>query len=270
MKILGISVVKNEDDVLMEAYTAFMHWCDYVAVVDNASKDGTGKLLKELEKRYPNRFFLAKTTDEPFADSLRRYAYEKLKPLASAGDWWCRLDPDEIFEEDPREFLPRIPFYESVVTSIHKQYYFTKEDFEEWDLINDKPLKERIRYFKFDGFSEQRFWRHRNFHHWEANASFPSKMGAISGRHISIRHYKYRSPQQIKKRLETRLDAHKKGYHNWATSDPDDWMKGLPKRGELRTSSDGADLSFALEDRKIHYFLKIFRTLLEQIKEQFK
>jgi glycosyltransferase involved in cell wall biosynthesis len=52
MKIHGLSLVKNESDILQETIYAALDWCDYIYVPDNGSTDGTWELVKELAKQH--------------------------------------------------------------------------------------------------------------------------------------------------------------------------------------------------------------------------
>lgn len=237
MKIFGVSVVKDEDDILLEGYTRFLKWCDYIAVVDNGSSDKTTQILQELQDQHKGRFFFLGVRDEPFSDSLRRYPYDFLKGMAGKGDWWCRLDPDEEYVDNPRRLLKEIPFYHSVVASIHIQYYFTKADWQNWDDECAKaaglPYSRRRRFYKVDGFSEQRFWRHYPGQTWHPNGSFPKHIGAIASKYIRIKHFKYRSPEQIQKRIDSHTQANLGGHQNWAHDNVSDWKEKLADETEL-------------------------------------
>jgi glycosyltransferase involved in cell wall biosynthesis len=272
MGILGVSVVKNEEDILVEGYTRFLDWCDYMAVVDNGSTDGTVDILHQLQAEHPGKFFFIGSRIEPFRDSLRRYPYEFLKTKAKRGDWWCRLDPDEQYVDNPREFLQSIPFYCSVVASLHIQYYFTHEDFRNWEKEESESahlsISQRRRYYNVDGFSEQRFWRHFPGQKWKPDASFPSHIGSIASKHIRIKHFKYRTPGQIQKRVESHGQAYEDGHHNWALDKVGSWTDKLADERELvRDDFSGNyvypdNLDFLLRDSMARSVIKTLMYLL--------
>ena len=53
MKIHGLSIVKNEADILQECFISALDWCDHIYVFDNGSDDGGWELVKELAKQHP-------------------------------------------------------------------------------------------------------------------------------------------------------------------------------------------------------------------------
>lgn len=258
MNILGVSVVKDEDDILLEGYSRFLEWCDYIAVVDNGSSDNTTQILEQLQQQHEGRFFYLGVRDEPFSDSLRRFPYDFLKGKARRGDWWCRLDPDEEYVDNPKELLMGVPFYQSVVASLHIQYYYTHADWNNWDQeckdSGDKPFSKRRRFYKIDGFSEQRFWRHYPGQTWLPDGSFPTHIGSIAAKHVRIRHFKYRSPDQIQKRITSHGQAKTEGHQNWAHDNVADWKDKLADENTLSYDDHTGefdypdDMGFLLKD----------------------
>ena len=46
----------------------------------------------------------------PFRRGMRADVFNEFRHLSEPGDWWCyALDADEVYAEDPREFLAKIP-----------------------------------------------------------------------------------------------------------------------------------------------------------------
>jgi hypothetical protein len=108
MKIHGLSLVKNEADVLQETLTRALHWCDHIYVFDNGSSDGTWELVKELAKQHL-QIVPYKQDDVLYSNGLLADIFNVFRSKAGPRDWWCRLDADEFYIDDPRIFLTKIP-----------------------------------------------------------------------------------------------------------------------------------------------------------------
>lgn len=220
MKIYGLCLVKNEEDVVEETLPKALHWCDRVFVFDTGSQDKTWELILDLNKKNP-RIVPYKKEIRPFRDELRSEIFNQFNSLAQNGDWWCRLDADEIYIDDPRWFLGRLRATEQVVYSLSHQYYFTEKELEAYEkdktgFLNTETEK-RLRYYLCN-HSEIRFFRHRRNLYW-AGGSWPKHLGLAARKRIRLKHLQYRSPEQIQKRLETRKVAIEQGYTVFAAYD---------------------------------------------------
>lgn len=94
MKITGISIVRDEADILR---LSLLHHlaigCDDILVIDNGSTDDTPHILRKLSRRYPVRW----TREEgPFRQAER--TTELAREAARAGaDWVVPFDTDEFW-----------------------------------------------------------------------------------------------------------------------------------------------------------------------------
>jgi len=52
-KIIGISLVKNEDIYIGQSLANVLDFCDEIIVYDNNSKDGTVEIVNKYVKKYP-------------------------------------------------------------------------------------------------------------------------------------------------------------------------------------------------------------------------
>ena len=252
MKIFGLTLVKNEQDIIRQSMTAALEWCDRIGVVDNGSTDGTYEIVQELAAEHPDRFELCGVRDVPFDNDLRRIPFNALRPEAEAGDWWCRLDADEFYPVDPRSFLQdQVKAHEYVVWSIHLQYYYTDEDYQRWqsgdETLEDRgrPIQKRRRYYRSDS-SEARFFRHRKRLVWDEDCAWPYHLGPVAKNRIPVQHFLYRDPEQIKQRLQTRREAFEEGHHRWGENDPDAWKQKIVEASALHYDSHDGD--FVIEE----------------------
>lgn len=127
MKIHGLFLVKNESDILQETIYAALDWCDYIYVLDNGSTDGTWELVKELAKQHM-QIVPYKQDDVIYIMALRADIFNAFRSNAGPQDWWCRMDADEFYIDNPRIFLAKIPERFQTVYSASFNYYFTDKD----------------------------------------------------------------------------------------------------------------------------------------------
>jgi len=226
MKLHGICLVKNEGDFLERSLRHSAQFFERIYVFDNGSADNSWKIAerlgKELDAVVPFR-----SEDLDFRDGLRSIPFNHYREKAEAGDWWCRLDADEIYLEDPRTFLKEVPRRHHVVWSLHVQHYFCETDLRVWDENESGPaplddFTDLPRSYLANA-SEPRFFRHRPRLTWNEEQSWPAHLGVVHPRRIPVRHYQWRSPEQMQRRLDTRREAADRGYETFGHSLQSDW-----------------------------------------------
>ncbi len=206
MKIYAVLLVKDEADVIRSVLSAAALWADAIFVLDNGSTDGTWDILQSIadETVIPWKQDL-----QPYRRSLRADIFNEFRSRATSVDWWCNMDSDEFYVDDPREFLSQVPPRYHVVYKKSIDYVITHEDLEEHSFsgrFEDDQAK--LRYLNPTSWVETRFFRHRNRLQWtsvEPGATdLPVHVGLHYPRPILARHYQYRSPEQIQRRLDVR------------------------------------------------------------------
>lgn len=258
MKIYAICLVKNEDDVIGQALTFATQYCDKVIVIDNGSTDRTWEIVKELAATHP-RIVPFVQTWERYHDGLRWLAYDAFRAELADDDWWMVLDGDEFLAEDPRPIV-RAALAEpaDIIMAWQIQFYFTERDHDDWTAgrdSRDQPIFSRRRYYQID-WQEPRLFRHRvggtpgtapisrklGLPLGHGSSGAPTRAGKMSRRRIFNRHYQYRDPAQIQKRLDTRY-----GHPAFASQvDSPDWRSKLRVAKELHHYRDGDPWRFSL------------------------
>lgn len=172
---------------------------------DNGSVDGTWETIQDIARNNAEIVVVGRDS-RPFSDELRGEIFESYKRVASPGDWWCRLDSDEIYIDDPGRFLSGVPSKYGFVFSASFDFYFTDVDLRSYEENPSQwlaqPVRERLKYYQ-NHWSEPRFVRHRNDLRW-AGLIWPANRGRTFPSRIRLKHFPYRSPAQITRRLEIR------------------------------------------------------------------
>jgi glycosyltransferase involved in cell wall biosynthesis len=211
MAIHATSLVKNESDVIEQNLRAAVRWCDHIYVFDNGSTDGTWEKVQALATEF-GAIVPWKQDPKPFRDGLRGEIFRHFRHNARSGDWWCILDADEFYVDDPREFLKRVPASYNSVWHADYSFRFTEVDLTAHEadarlFDGSYPWNEALRHYVFDDHSECRFFRHW----WGLRGLPPANWGPIYSERIRVRHYRYRSPEQIARRLSTRRASIERG-----------------------------------------------------------
>lgn len=225
MSIRALCVIKDEVDVIEQCLGAAEVWCDEIYVLDNGSGDGSWESVISLAASHPRIVPFGRDLS-PFRDSIRAQIFRAIASTAVAGDWWCRLDADEFYADDPRTFLASTPDNYFSVWSKSLSYYFTDVDAAHFfdrpeDFADHVPVAEKCRFY-LNHWSEPRFFRHDRRLRWhERDGGFPAALWSrpASPHRILLQHYPYRSPAQIQNRLDARRSSAEFSHEavsNWA------------------------------------------------------
>nr|WP_318716883.1 glycosyltransferase family 2 protein [uncultured Treponema sp.] len=205
MKIFGIMLVKNEVDIVGHTLKEAQKWCDKIFILDNGSTDGTWELVNSMKNDVviPWKQYFG-----DYHNGLRADVFNEFKHLSEPGDWWCyKLDADEFYIDNPRDFLSKIPKKYHWVGKKSLDYFVMKEDIEEYNFTgNFEEDKKYLKYIVSPCWSEGRFFRYRKGLTWinKWQSHYPEHVGVLSPELIYVRHYRQRSPQQAEARNKIR------------------------------------------------------------------
>lgn len=235
MAIRGICLIKNEADFIARSLRHNARFFDRIYVYDNASTDGSWEIVRQLADELPDTIIPYASENRDFRDGLRALPFQHYRHEAEPGDWWCRLDADEVYIDDPRTFLAAVPPHHQVVWTILVQYYLTEVDLPEGagsPVDPGHPFPDLPRHYLADA-AEPRFFRHRPRLKWPAEQAWPSHLGLVHPARIRARHYQWRSPEQIQRRLDTRREAAARGYRTFLHSIESSWRAKVRSSAEL-------------------------------------
>lgn len=226
-------LVRDEADVLAEAIEGVLAWADSLWVLDNGSIDGSWEIVQEASKA-DSRVRAWGRVNAVFSDGLRAAVFDDARASFEHGDWIARVDADEFFHEPPQEFVRRLGRSESFVCGLLHEFVLLKREAQaiergEEDL--SLPISERRRWWTPNHFPEPRLFRYRRSMRWPGTRSHPWLAGVMAGERIQIRHYRWRTPQQAKRRWALREAVRPSMPFGGAHWSIDDWRaEGLRTR----------------------------------------
>jgi glycosyltransferase involved in cell wall biosynthesis len=239
MKIFCMCLTKNEADIIRECLKEASEWADRIFVYDGESTDGTWEIVNEMSN---DCIVPWKRDGKVFREGLRAEIFERFRHESSEEDWWCELNADEFYVEDPRSFLKKVTDGYHVVWATAIQYYLTYQDVQEYDFVGQfSEDREKIRYYKANS-AERRFFRYRERLTWKLNDAWPKHLGLVYPEKLRFRHFHLRSPQQIQTRLDVRRDNRERGFEGWDHAKEEDWREKLRSREELNYDQKGEEL----------------------------
>lgn len=209
MNIIGICLTSDEGDVIGRTLELALRWCDSIVVIDHDSSDATPNVLQELVSQHAGRVHVLYYRG-PFNNGIRAIAFNYFRELVAeqGPTWWCRLDSDEVYVDNPREFLNKVPRIYRAVAACSFQFYFTDKDLVRYqgapEKYRDGNAIETLDYYSCNS-TELRFFRDEG-QPWLVDEPWPKRdtIYPIYRKFIRLKHYQYRYPEQISDRLKKR------------------------------------------------------------------
>ena len=214
MRIRAVCVCRNEADIIRETLLHATSFCDEIYVYDLGSTDETVRVVRDLENE---RIHLFDSVCLPYHDGRHvdvwRSLWKSDLGRFDPQDWYMILDADEHLVRDPRPALFAQNYSVINVQSTWKiDHYYTQPDHQSWLDGNRHPCVERLKWFRLSS-AEPRFFRCNPGEEWPCDPHPPRyPLGRrippscrYHGWTIMLnRHFKYRCPEQISRRFETR------------------------------------------------------------------
>jgi len=229
VKIHSLCIAKNEADIIEQTLRAATVWSDFIYFYDNGSQDGTWEKVLDLSKTLPQIIPYCQD-NRPFNNGLRGEMFNHFRSRSDSNDWWCRLDADEIYIDNPRVFLAKVPSRTLSVWSSSFQYYLSDLDVAQYQknpaaYADSIPVEEKCRYY-INNWSEIRFFRNQPGIAWCPKERWPAAVVAARPYPVRIwlKHYQYRSPQQIQQRLNIRKTARDQGCGSFLHEAQSNWQ----------------------------------------------
>jgi glycosyltransferase involved in cell wall biosynthesis len=179
-------------------------------VIDNGSEDGTVEILNEFDERV----ILLGRFHHEFREGLKSipFNWANTSRVYPRADWWCVMDADEIYYENPRQFLSKVPPQFGRVCTNTVEFIGLQDGMQPF-----KP--ESYSHYMPLNWSESRFYRNVKSLKWSNyKDNGPSGIGATYHSRIKVLHFPFRSISQIKKRMDIRNQNRNDSGISWSNS----------------------------------------------------
>ena len=262
-KLYGICQVKNEDDIIAQTLTYALRHCTKIFVIDNGSTDETWNIVQSLSEQYPQIVPLLRTY-ERYSEGQRALAYNKYHSELSDQDWWLILDADEFLAEDPQPVIQRAMRDKAdIIRTWQIQFFYTDVDHQAWLDGKDSrntPIFVRRRYYNIN-WSEDRLFRNDPARPWDIkiNGGIRDGLTKFCRRRILNRHYQYRDPEQIQKRLALRF-----GHPSFLHVTNLDWQSVVICSRQLNYYKEGEPWHFSASGL-IYYYRFVLKSLYRAV-----
>jgi glycosyltransferase involved in cell wall biosynthesis len=211
MRFHALLPVRDEGDIIGQSLRHLLTWADSVFVFDTGSCDDTWDVVQTFAAA-DSRVKPVSRKAVYFNDTIvRAWLFEQARASMKDGDWFARVDADEFYHSNPRKFIASsIRPCESVVYYSIYNFQLTASEVAAWyegrETTADRvrPIESRRRYFTITDYAEPRFCRYRRTMQWSPDASFPYNAGYVARARIPMRHYSYRDPDQLIRRVQIR------------------------------------------------------------------
>lgn len=97
MTTVGISMVRDEDDIIGFTLTHMLYQVDHVVIADNLSRDATREVLERVARFYPGRVTIVDDYDPAHVQSAKMTALAERAHLDHGADWIVPFDADEFW-----------------------------------------------------------------------------------------------------------------------------------------------------------------------------
>lgn len=111
IKIVGISLVKNEDRFVQNSLESVIDFCDKIIVLDNNSSDNTFDILQKLKNKYPEKIILQK-----IENAVLSHTY--IEKYAGTPTWIFGVDGDEIYDKNRLS-----DFKKEIISGKYEKYF---------------------------------------------------------------------------------------------------------------------------------------------------
>lgn len=250
MKVAAIATIKNEEDVLPSWLDYMSNHVDYFLFRDNESDDNTPDILQS----HPKTVFYEKIKGRFQCSMYGRLIHECQRYL-SENDWFIIGAPDLFPLFNVKDLISRASLECNCISTYFINFFFTQEMYDRYCI--DEEYKNIIDKFNISNYS--------HFYNTDKNPTliikniegvyyqFPKQEPPfIPNKHIfasdaCFGHYRFRSPNQMEKRMKIRQQVNPSSdsnlsfgfYSSWDWKDylfPKDMLhkyKGEFKRDQL-------------------------------------
>ncbi|GEM_PF-487135 len=223
--MIGIMVIRNENDILKQVMDFCTGYCDHIFVLDGT--DDNPELSRSICSSYQNVTYYTEDAlpdgyPRPIRDGCRQFLLERAREKYGYQGWFVLLHGDEIFVDRPSDIVKKYGKLFGCIT-VDSMVFFIHKEQETFSYDHNKPLSQQIYWYSGPGWPETRIFKNDPGINYD-----PIKHGVVPDGILinykttcKIKHYTFRSPEQQIKRAKDRTETTK-----WQTGGYDSVKKG--------------------------------------------
>jgi len=216
-RLIGIMMIKNENDMLRETLNNLTKIYDRIFILDGTEPEEEfykgNKILNEFEE--VKLVLRDSETKGPFPlrDGARKYLLERVREDYGKNNWIGVLHGDELYTKDPRLLLKNVNPKKAPVIKIRLCHFFLHSDDEmNWGKLKNYPVEKRVTHYMWPGTPEDRLFYDNGKINYDPKKH---KLVVPYGHHVKrimmddfiIKQYNYRNPEQMELRAKQRIES---------------------------------------------------------------
>jgi hypothetical protein len=239
MKLVGLLMMRNDHDILPQVLDCNMPHFEAVYVLDGSDDhDHTLAILARFADKLAGVYRdsdLPPDYHQPPRDGARQFLLDKIKADIGDDGWIFCLHSDEMFYDVSPERMVLVAEERNCdLISIRNVHFFLhtsqKDDYHYDPRV---PVMEQIKFACFPGFRERRAFKNRPHIRYDINRHsgiVPFGLTRELRSSFAVRHYLYRSPEQMLKSIDDRFARNWQSYGKvWYEAKQTCFVDILPK-----------------------------------------
>lgn len=213
MRLIGLLLIRDEQDMLDEALRNHTLFCDMILVLDGT--EGAGQVQSEAicrSFRQVREYWRDAETgyELPLRDGARQFLLDRARAMFGQPNWYVVLHGDELWGRDPRPLLAHEP-KECAGISVDLYHFFPHvSERATWNFgAGSTSIEALSRWYMMPPIVEQRLFADTGSSDYAVDQHSRTIPDGIGVRHenLAVKQYNYRTPMQAHQRALQRRDA---------------------------------------------------------------
>ncbi len=210
--LIGLMIIRDEEDMLAEALRNHARFCQTIFVLDGTTGDGqrTSQAICESVPQVLEYWQDHETGyTVPLRDGARQFLLDRARERFGCAWWYAILHGDEIWGEDPRPYLERGTFNHNAVMVDLYHFFPHTSDRHTWRYAQGDSIEDVCTWYMLPPIPENRLFWDSGAHAYEVGRhSLTIPVGLESSpSHLVVKQYNYRTPEQAHRRAVHRRRA---------------------------------------------------------------
>ncbi|MEM7142433.1 MAG: glycosyltransferase family 2 protein [Actinomycetota bacterium] len=213
-RLIGLLMIRDEDDILADSLAVATRWFDRILVLDGTgpgpARERTDAILAATPEVVVH--LRDEDLDHPVRDGARQYLLAEARARYGTGHWIGVLHGDEFLDQDPRPMLAsRNPRRDPSIRVRLAHTFLHTDDRDGWADRADLEVRDRVQHLMWPGVPEARFFfdaGDRDFavgHHGKVIPTSLRNGPLVDG--YVITQYNERDPEQLAARADDRAES---------------------------------------------------------------